>query len=183
MLKLTNTAHTYGVVAVVLHWLVAVVVFALFGTGLYMVDLSYYDELYNSLPAWHKSVGILLGMLMLLRVVWSGLNPAPQRVPGTGAGQWQVARIVHWLMLLLIVAIVITGYLIPTADGSAIAVFDWFSVKAVLHDLENQADVAGELHEVLAYTLVALVCLHALAALKHHFCDRDRTLKRMLGRP
>ena len=182
MLGLKNTPEKYGLIAILFHWLVAIAVLALFGTGIYMVELTYYDALYNSLPAWHKSVGILLGMVMILRFVWTFFTAGPDRVPGLGNWQWRLARIAHWLMLLLIVAIIVTGYLIPTAEGEGINVFDWFTVEALIHGSENQADNAGEIHEYLAYLLIVLVIVHTLAALKHHFYDRDRTLKRMLGR-
>lgn len=58
-----NSTSRYGAVTIALHWLMAVTVFAMFGVGMYMVDLTYYDELYKVLPSTHKSVGILLGML------------------------------------------------------------------------------------------------------------------------
>ena len=60
--------------------------------------------------------------------------------------------------------------------------FGLFSVPASIQGLPNQEDIAGEIHEILAWTLMGLVALHALAALKHHFIDRDATLLRMLGR-
>ncbi|MFZ1872669.1 MAG: cytochrome b/b6 domain-containing protein, partial [Chania sp.] len=79
-------------------------------------------------------------------------------------------------------AILISGYLISTADGQAISVFGWFDVPASLTGIPQQADTAGTIHLYLAWVVVVLSALHALAALKHHFIDRDVTLKRMLGR-
>ena len=72
------------------------------------------------------------------------------------------------------------GYLITTADGQPVAVFDRFQLPATLYGLENQADLAGQWHDGLAIALVSLAGLHTLAALKHHFIDRDDTLVRML---
>jgi len=60
-------------------------------------------------------------------------------------------------------------------------VFDWFTVPATLTNIENQEDVAGLFHRYLAYGLVAMAVAHGLAALKHHFIDKDETLRRMLG--
>ena len=181
MLPLKNTPQKYGLIAILFHWLAAIAVLALFATGIYMVELTYYDSLYNKLPAWHKSVGILLGLLMILRFIWMVFTTGPDRISGMGLWQWRLARIVHWVMLLLIVAIIGTGYLIPTAEGEGINVFDWFTVGALIQGYENQADIAGEIHEYLAYLVIGLVVLHTLAALKHHFLNKDRTLKRMLG--
>jgi cytochrome b561 len=75
----------------------------------------------------------------------------------------------------------VSGYLISTADGRGVSVFGWFTVPATLHGIDGQEDVAGVVHLTLASTLVAVALLHAGAAFKHHFIDRDRTLKRMLG--
>ena len=69
-----------------------------------------------------------------------------------------------------------------TADGRGIAVFGLFEVPATLTSIPDQADVAGAIHEYLAWALVIFAGLHALAALKHHFIDRDATLVRMFGR-
>jgi len=76
----------------------------------------------------------------------------------------------------------LSGYLISTADGRPISVFGWFEVPALLTSIPNQEDVAGLVHEYLAWGLVILAGLHGLAALKHHFIDRDPTLLRMFGR-
>lgn len=89
---------------------------------------------------------------------------------------------VHTLIYLLLFSIMISGYLISTADGRSVDVFNWFSIPATLHGFEQQEDIAGLIHLVLATSLITLVTLHAAAALKHHFIDRDRTLLRMFGK-
>ena len=75
----------------------------------------------------------------------------------------------------------ITGYLISTADGRALEVFNWFSIPATISGIEHQEDIAGDIHEILAFSLIAIVVLHAAGAIKHHVIDKDNTLKRMLG--
>jgi cytochrome b561 len=79
-------------------------------------------------------------------------------------------------------ALMIAGYLISTADGVGISVFGLFDVPALVSNLPNQADTAGEIHLYIAWAVVIFAGLHGLAALKHHFIDRDATLIRMLGR-
>ena len=76
----------------------------------------------------------------------------------------------------------LTGYLISTADGRDVEVFNLFSIPATIYGIEKQEDIAGEIHLVLAVILVSISFVHALAAIKHHFFDKDRTLKRMIGR-
>jgi cytochrome b561 len=78
------------------------------------------------------------------------------------------------------VALMFSGYLISTADGREVDVFNLFSLPAMPFSIDNQEDIAGDVHEILAWTLILLSTIHGLAALKHHFVDRDNTLKRML---
>lgn len=76
----------------------------------------------------------------------------------------------------------ITGYLISTADGRGIDVFEIITIPAFGSIIENQEDIAGLIHKWLAYLLILLAALHAFAALKHHFIDKDNTLNRMIGK-
>ena len=178
---LRNTAKNYGVMAIALHWLVALVVVGLFTLGVWMTGLTYYDDWYRRAPDIHKSIGILLFFVMLARVVWRASNVVPDDEPGIGTLQRRIAHGVHLLLYLLLFAIMVSGYFISTADGKPIQVFGLFSVPATVSDIPNQEDFAGAVHWYLALTLIAFVVLHAAAALKHHFIDRDRTLKKMLG--
>ena len=168
-----NTKERFGLVSILLHWITALAVFGLFGLGWYMVELTYYDALYKTLPHIHKSIGLLLLMLFVFRFAWKWANPAPDPVSGSKGWEINAARIAHWLMYLLLALIFTSGYLISTADGSAIDVFELFSVPATVTSIPEQEDIAGLVHEYLAYTLIGLVLLHASAALKHHFIDRD----------
>ena len=173
-----NTQDGYGLVSISLHWLVAAAVVGLFVLGLWMVDLGYYHPWYQSAPDIHKGVGVLLFGVMLARFVWRSSNPGPAAIGS--ARQRKVAAWVHRTLYILMYMLMLSGYLISTADGRGINVFDLFSVPASLSGVENQEDIAGRVHESLAFALIALSALHALAALKHHFVDRDATLKRML---
>ena len=85
-------------------------------------------------------------------------------------------------LYFLLFALGISGYLISTADGKPISVFGWFDVPATLADAGAQADFAGALHFWLAWSVVVLSVMHGFMALKHHFIDKDDTLKRMLGK-
>ncbi|MEM7208068.1 MAG: cytochrome b [Pseudomonadota bacterium] len=180
-MKLTNTPERFGTVAIALHWVMALAIFGLFGVGWYMVDLTYYDELYKTLPFYHKSVGITLAAVLLFRIVWKLMNPTPKPLAGSSSFEKFAAKAAHLLIYVLLLAIVFSGYLISTADGLPISVFDWFFVPASITGIPEQEDIAGFVHEYLAYALMALVAVHAAAALKHHFFDNDDTLKRMLG--
>ncbi|MGF1545939.1 MAG: cytochrome b [Thiotrichales bacterium] len=172
----------YNRTAIILHWGVALTVFGLFALGLWMVDLGYYDPWRKDAPEIHKAVGVLLFIAMSVRLVWRLLHPAPAPLASHALWERRAAAITHALLYSLLFATMVAGYLISTADGRAISVFGWFEVPATLSRLPNQEDIAGEVHFALAVTTLALVAAHALAALKHHFFDRDPTLLRMLGR-
>ncbi|MDV7213477.1 cytochrome b [Azotobacter beijerinckii] len=177
-----NSPLRFGLVSILLHWAVALTVFGLFGLGLWMGGLDYYSPWYRTAPDIHKGIGILLFLVMLLRLAWRLFSPPPGPLASHGPFVRLASRAGHGLLYLGLFALMIAGYLISTADGQPIEVFGWFQVPALVSGLPDQADVAGEVHELLAWALVGLAVLHALAALKHHFIDRDATLVRMLGR-
>ncbi len=181
-MRIRNTPDSYGIVAVTLHWLVAATVVGLFALGLWMVELTYYDDWYRTGPAIHKGIGILLLGALMLRLGWRLLGPQPEPPAGHRPFERRAAAAAHVLMYVLLFGVMLSGYLISTADGRPIDVFGLFEVPAIISGLPGQADIAGKVHLYLAITLVSLAGIHALAALKHHFVDRDRTLLRMLGR-
>ncbi|WP_144392720.1 cytochrome b [Pleionea sediminis] len=174
-----NTQQQYGLISKVIHWLVALVVFTMFGVGLWMVELDYYSTWYKDAPHYHKSVGILLTVVIIFRLVWRWFNVKPEPLKSHSRFERIAAHIAHIIIYVLLFAIFISGYLISTADGRGISVFNWFEVPSLGQFVENQEDLAGEIHELLAFGLIGLVAIHALAALKHHFFDKDSTLKRM----
>ena len=180
-MPILNTHRHYGAVAILVHWVMVLTVIGLFALGWYMVELSYYDALYKTLPFVHKSVGILLAVLLIFWWLWKRANSSPAPVPGCSKLERLAARIVHLGLYYLIGLILVSGYLIATADGSSIGVFDWFEVPAALTGIPRQEDIAGWVHEYLAYTVIGLAVAHAAAACKHHFINRDDTLRRMLG--
>lgn len=171
----------WGAVAITLHWLSALTVVGLFALGLYMTSLDYYDPWYHKGPDLHRSIGVLLFLATVLRLLWRLPSPPPPPLANHRPWERRLAAAVHALLYLLLFTLMLSGYLISTADGAAVEVFDWFSVPATLTG-EHQEDTAGAVHLTLAWTLVCVALLHAAAALKHHFLDRDRSLKRMLGR-
>lgn len=175
-----NSSEKYGVAAKILHWTCAAMVVGLFGLGIWMVELSYYDDWYVTAPHYHNSLGILLALLMIIRLAWriTNLQPAPEK--SLSHLEKVAAHRAHWLLYGLIFIMIVTGYLIPTADNRSIDVFNWFSVPALGSLFVHQEDIAGHIHKWCAYGLMLLAVIHATAALKHHLVNRDNTLRRML---
>jgi cytochrome b561 len=177
-----NTRSRYGFISVVIHWLMAMVVIGMFALGIWMRQLSYYDPWYQDGPTIHKSIGVLLFILLLASIGWRSINIRPNDDPVLKKWERTTAHLTHFAMYGLMLMLMTAGYLISTADGRQIEVFNLFSVPATLQGIKNQEDIAGEIHQILAWTLILLAGVHALAALKHHFINRDSTLLKMLGR-
>lgn len=177
-----NSSTNYGLVSITMHWLVAIAVGGLFALGYWMVGLTYYSSWYRTAPDIHKSIGLLLLALMILRVTWRFLSSGPAPLASHGRLTRLATKAGHGVLYLGLFAVMISGYLISTADGRSISVFGWFEVPALITSIPDQEDIAGLIHEYLAWGLVIFSGLHALAALKHHFIDHDPTLKRMFGR-
>ena len=177
-----NSSKSYGLVSISLHWLVAITVFGLFGLGLWMTDLSYYSTWYHKAPSLHKSIGVILLLAMLVRVIWRFVSPPPAAIATHSAAVKLLSKLGHLALYAGIFIVLIAGYLISTAEGKGISVFGLFEVPALFAGSATQADVAGAVHLYVAWALVLAALGHGLAALKHHFIDKDATLKRMLGR-
>ncbi|EHO0574378.1 cytochrome b [Salmonella enterica] len=180
-MQFKNTPQRYGVVSAALHWLTGLVIYGMFALGLWMVTLSYYDGWYHQAPEIHKSIGMLLMMALIVRIIWRLYSPPPVALTSYSRLTRAGAAAGHFLLYLLLFAIIISGYLISTADGKPISVFGWFEIPATLTDAGAQADIAGTLHLWFAWSLVIISLSHGVMALKHHFIDKDDTLKRMTG--
>ena len=166
-MSLRNDLQGYGLVARGLHWGMALVVFAMFGLGLWMRSLDYYDEWYRTGPYIHKSVGILLLIALVARALWRVFNIRPDD-RHLHPLERKISRLVHWAFYLLLLAQIIAGYLISTVDGRAISVFGWFEVPS-FYQQKGLEDRVGFIHEWLAYTLMAVALMHVAAAIKTAF--------------
>lgn len=165
-------------VILLLHWLTAFAVIGMFASGLWMVDLTYYSDWYKTAPHWHKSVGLTLFALTIVRLLSRVVYSRP---PTHGnAFEKKASKLGHIALYTLLLVMFVSGYLISTADGRPIDIFNWFAVPSIGELIDNQEDIAGDIHFYLAWTLIVTAALHAIAALKHHFFNKDNTLKQML---
>lgn len=180
-MTLRNSANEYGLIARLFHWISVLVVAAMFAVGTWMVELTYYSPWYKTAPNYHKSVGVLFAVFIVIRLFWRFIEVNPRPLPNHSAFERVAAHWVHIVIYGLLFALFISGYFISTIEGVGIQVFNLFTVPSVIQGEGELSDVAGEIHEVLGWALIGLVSLHALAALKHHFVDRDDTLRRMIS--
>jgi len=163
-----------------LHWITAITVIGLFAVGLWMTDLDYYDPWYHTAPFWHKSVGLSLAALVVVRLALRFAQGHPLALGSHKQWEKLLARFTHVALYLLLFGAFISGYLISTANNRPAPFFGLFEIPALFPAFAHQGKIAGKIHEICVWSLVILAGLHALAALKHHFIDRDTTLRRML---
>jgi len=172
-----DTLQGYGIVSRLFHWVMAIAIFAMFALGVWMVTLDYYSPYYNAAPNFHRSLGILLLVALLIRWLWrtSSVKPLPV---GLSAFERKAAHATHVGFYVLLLGLLISGYLISTPDGQPIDVFGWFDVPSIIQarGLESSA---GNIHRIIAYVVIGLAAVHTLAALKHHFVDQSQILNRM----
>jgi cytochrome b561 len=173
-----NNPDSYGLIHIAMHWGMAMIIAVLLPLGLWMTGLDYYDPWYKKGPDLHRAVGVLLGLVLLARIAWRLCGPLPASL---ARSRWEAlaAHAAHLLLYLLPLLLIVTGYLISTADGRAVDVFGWFEVPATLQGIDGQEDIAGDVHFFLAMFLLVIIALHMGAALRHHFILKDDTLRRM----
>lgn len=170
----------YPLISRLFHWSSALLILGLFALGVWMRTLDYYSSWYQTAPDIHKQVGILLLVLTFLRIFWRFKQ---NKMPALAEHQpWEklLAKVIHYVMYLSVIIILISGYLIATADNRGIDILGLFEFPAFITAFDQQEDIAGLIHEYVAYFLIACVALHVAGALKHHIIDKDITLKRML---
>jgi cytochrome b561 len=175
---MNQAVRKYDKGARALHWLGALLVIGALVAGWTMVGLPF-SPLKVKAFNWHKWVGITVLALTLLRIVWRATHKPPEPLP-MPAWQRKVAHALHGLLYLLLLAQPLVGWANSSAAGIPVV---WFGVLPlpdfVPHDKALAVNL-GHLHGLLGLSLAVLIALHLLAALKHHFIDRDDTLRRML---
>jgi cytochrome b561 len=168
----------YGAAARALHWLTALLVIGALVAGWTMVGMPF-SPLKVKAFNWHKWVGLTVFTLTVLRVLWrfGHKPPAPLPMP---AWQRKVSHALHGLLYLLLLLQPLAGWAYSSASGIPIV---WFGVLPLPDFVPKDhalAENLEHLHGLLGLLLALLIAVHLLAALKHHFIDRDDTLRRML---
>jgi cytochrome b561 len=169
----------YTRTAVALHWLVAGFIVCGFVLGWVMTDLAVSPlklRMYN----WHKWVGITVLGLAALRGIWRLTHRAPALLP-MPAWQKLSAQVLHVALYVLMFLQPISGWIYSNAAGYPVVYLGLIPLPNLVGKDKALAKVMEERHELLGWVLLSIFVLHALAALKHHFVDRDDTLRRMLS--
>ncbi len=173
-----DTETRYGAVAQTVHWLMAFMLVGSFSLGFYMHEMAV-SPLRLKLFSYHKWLGVLVFALVVLRLVWRWTHrppPLPAHMP-----HWEkrAAEITHRLLYLFLFAAPLSGWLMSSAKGFQTVLFGVLPIPDLLSKNPPLGAALSEVHETLIWMLLSVAGLHAAAALKHHFIDRDDVLVRM----
>jgi len=178
-MALRNTTRRWGVIAQTFHWVIVALVVV-------QVTLA---EMADDLPlgvrkltllARHKSVGITILALVILRLLWRWLNEQPPLPEKLKRYERLLAHLVHVALYVLLFAVPLSGWMFSSARGFPVSWFGFFQLPDLMPKSRPLYEALLTTHHVLAWTLVVVAGLHGAAALKHHFVHRDDVLKRML---
>jgi cytochrome b561 len=179
MAQLRNTNESYGIIAQSLHWLVAALVFVQLGLGLYAADLPVSLARLQWLSR-HKSLGLMILALVLVRLAWRSMNRAP--APPDSIPRWQrgAAVTTHWLLYALLVLAPLAGWMHASAAGLSTNWFGLFQVPDLLPKQPELSEFLKAVHKGCVALLALLLLVHVGGALRHAFVLRDGVMHRML---
>jgi cytochrome b561 len=176
-MPLRNTAENYGSIAKLLHWSIVILIIAQY----FLAETA--DELPDGLEKlqWisrHKSIGMVLLLLAVARILWKLANRGQPAPVGTGVLK-KAAAAGHGMLYLLLLLQPISGWAMSSAANYPVTLFGWFQFPALVGANPGLHETLEEVHEVLFYALVAVAVVHVAAALYHHFVLKDDVLMRM----
>lgn len=177
-MQLRNTPVRFGAVSQAFHWVIAGLVILQFVLASLSEDAPLFRQL--TMIARHKSFGILILALAVLRLLWRLAGPAPSAPANIPRWQQLAAKTSHVALYVLLFLQPLSGWLMSSARGFTVSVFNLFSLPDLVPADKELYDLLHETHEVLAALLFWIVIVHVLAALGHHFIHRNNVLRRML---
>ncbi len=179
MTRLLNSESAYGIIAQVLHWCVAALILVQIPLGLYGANLPFSPARLQWL-SYHKSLGITILGLFLLRLVWRWID-APPPLPGTFS-PWEsrAALAMHRVLYIVPLLAMLAGWLYASAAGLSVNWFGLILVPDLIAKNTELAPLFKELHHGLVGLLVLLLIGHIGAAARHAFVLRDNVVQRML---
>jgi cytochrome b561 len=182
-MPLRSTETGWGALVRAFHWLIAVLIIAQGVIGLAMVQMGLSPAKLRVF-ALHKSIGITILALVLLRIAWRITEKRPADPPAMPPWQRRTARAMHLALYALILAIPLSGWWFNSTANAPLVWFGWLDLPSLTGGLDPVwKPRALLLHQALFWILVALLVLHVGAALWHHFKQRDEVLRRMIAGP
>jgi cytochrome b561 len=176
---LRNTDQSWGAGAKFFHWTMAALILFQIMLGVMAVTWPVSPTKLN-LFVWHKSFGVIILTLVVLRLLWRITDVTPALPDGMPAWERVAARVSHTLLYGLMVALPITGWIINSAANIPFRIFWLVPLPPITGPDKALADLFAQIHGALALTLVVVLVAHIGAALRHHFAKHDKVLVRML---
>lgn len=176
---LRNSPTTWGSVAKTLHWLMAALLLIQIALGWTAIRLPLSPTKLDVF-VWHKSLGLTILGLALIRLAWRWANPIPRLPPATPRFQARAARSSHALLYLIMIAMPITGWVINSAAQIPFAFFWWLPVPDIAPESEALAATTKTVHFAFFLLLAVTATLHVTAAFYHHRIQGDDILRRMV---
>jgi cytochrome b561 len=169
----------YSAVAKILHWVIAALIVTQFVLGWTAGDLPL--GLHKlALLARHKSFGMTILMLAMIRLVWRFMNPPPGLPDGMTPVERLLAKATHIAFYVLLFAMPLTGWMMSSAKNYSVSWFGLFTWPNLISQSDDAFVFLRGTHQILSWTLFGIAMLHIVAALKHHFWNKDNVLLRML---
>lgn len=177
-MSLKSTEHRWGSIARFFHWIMALGIIGAGILGLIMVEMDRGMDKLNAF-AIHKSIGLTVLALLVLRLTWRIFDRKPVDEP---MPSWQrfAAHATHGVLYLFMLAIPLSGWIYNSARGYPLQWFKQFNLPALVEKNQDLGDLAISAHIILFWILVVVLLGHVGGALLHHFHHRDNTLLRML---
>jgi cytochrome b561 len=175
---LRNSTEKYGAVAQLFHWVIVGLIIYQFYLANKAEDLSVLKKI--GVLAQHKSIGMTIFALALLRLLWRFTGAVPAVPLNTPPWQRVAAHLSHGALYALIMITPLFGWMMSSARNYSVSWFGFFTFPNLVKPDKATYEFFLAAHGWLAYAIFAVAVLHALAALKHHFVDRDNVLRRML---
>ncbi len=176
---LKNNGYAYGNITKLLHWLIAVLVIGMLIFGLILVKLPN-SHLKSILIDLHKSVGLTILLLMIIRLYWRFVDPIPVLPITVPPWEKLAARTVQALFYLVLFIMPVSGWLMSSFGGHPVIFWAWFNTALPVAKNTHLAENLFTVHSVIAWVIIGLLVLHIGAALKHHFIEKNNVLRRML---
>ena len=156
-----------------LHWLMAVLILGMLFVGFYMANIPADAPNKFALYPWHKSFGLIVLLLVLIRLPVRWRGPLPEEAPGLQVWEHKLSKLVHVLLYVAILLMTCSGYLMssfhPQVHG--IDMFGWFTVPDITSKDKSLSGAMEEFHEFVAISFCVLLTLHIGAVLKHRLLD------------
>lgn len=173
-----NTTRTWGILSKTLHWLIVLLIilqWVIIQRAEELKGLAKVEALY-----WHKSFGITVLALAIVRLVWRWANPVPALANVTKTWERLLAGFSHFALYALLFAIPLTGWMMSSARNFPVSWFKLVQLPDLVGQDKGTYELMHSLHGGLNAALFIVALLHVAGALKHHFIDRNEVLKRML---